>query len=1505
MVKSKWTSAVVVAAVAVFLFSGCQFLNPASGAGDSLANGGSSAVTVRTVISEMGTSLKTDAQFSTVQINAVTTKAQDAVDKAAVDQSVLETAMPYALAGAETGLSSALFTDAQRVTGVQVIVASFVTSLNGRFDATSRSIQNRRALTLSASVISDLLARLSRAAISNLANTGISSANLGSTAGKVVGNMIASLDNGGVNKSLVSEALVQITQNAVASLRDAGVGDAAMAVAVQAVTKGAVAAVASIKVDGVTSDDLPSLTNQITQGAASSLESVVSTAVDMKTLAASVASGATDGITQASTVWEADSGTALSSTVLKAMVQNATQGTTVGVMQNASVSAAADATGLIGAVTAAASTQLEVNKVKLNLNTSEIQTSVAIGASAAAQSTLSGALTSDDLQAAIVLKDSAGNPATVDAAALASAITSGIAQATNTPPVAAFADLAVVVHSQATLDGTGSTDNQAEPLEYLWTLVQKPKGSSASISGATLSKATLVPDLAGSYIVSLKVTDLQGGSDEVFGVVTATADNSNISYGGKTATDRLTNAKALLKTGDYPEARDELLTLLGHYPDSSLFDEAILRLGQAYQGLGSTDLAAQRFKEAYLRTNPMTDANKVIGAQIRLIWADTVMNQTGQNSVLAALISTMSDEVIAQRAGTTDEGEAYRMKANLLDSTGKHAEAITALKNLLTFPASTLSPESRYWVAFGIGWAYNNLGDGVQAEAAFKASHDYLAPVSPDSRWTLSLQKYCDAMWPWWWNGNGYTHANQGISAMVAGASDKTISADYRMEMARIAAEFYIWNNGNTVATYQKGIDVLKGVLGDTATATDTATNGKRVSCYLRLGQAYQNLRNQTPLVADRKTATDNAAAAFTQAQTLGWGKWNGWNAAAEAMVEAAGNLHWNSSDPQANPKALALVSQVIASYPIDYGSYPRAFGYFRQGEIYRDIGNDLRNQSGKDYLTPLQNAVNSFSRVTASNFPDLDPESWFFINAPQNIGDCYISMKQFNTAEGYFTTSLRDPKLPDSSKVWAQFSLANCYGEEVMQMLQEGNAGDSVLLTNAQAIWNKASAAFDAVATFKNADGTPINQGEPAAHALLNEGHFLQNGANTARWNLGMASDVWTPLYTQAIGLFAQVTKDKFPNLPSDGWEFIDAVIARADCLFKLGIPDGYSQGRAALVSLLADMDSGKISDSQRWGAAKTLVSSYRDEANNLGIHMSDLDRLAFRDARTALEKQYINQAQAMYRDWLAKAPADQDATNNVAWMLTDAAWAYFDLADILGWDGFQSQNGDRGYSSGDWATLGTLDTAIYALRDQITGNASLASANGGESIARLYRILGHWNQAWADRLADNTPWTDREARYATALTNYDLALGNAAADNDDYGSSLSQKVMVKTAYARNASKLEDRKRAFGEALDLNLTLLVNPRVYINQVGQSWIAIAQMYRDLHSSYFADPSQLGGLGLEGMDGPNAWQTSVYLLVNPIVNHTGNWSKLDDGWVLEEAKRLLADAQNAKITVNVW
>lgn len=78
----------------------------------------------------------------------------------------------------------------------------------------------------------------------------------------------------------------------------------------------------------------------------------------------------------------------------------------------------------------------------------------------------------------------------------------------NSAPVAdAGADLEVLLHETAMLDGSASFDVDGDPLTYLWSLLARPSGSAAELTGETLANPTLVPDVAGTYVVQLIVND--------------------------------------------------------------------------------------------------------------------------------------------------------------------------------------------------------------------------------------------------------------------------------------------------------------------------------------------------------------------------------------------------------------------------------------------------------------------------------------------------------------------------------------------------------------------------------------------------------------------------------------------------------------------------------------------------------------------------------------------------------------------------------------------------------------------------------------------------------------------------------------------------------------------------------------------------------------------------------------------------------------------------------------
>jgi hypothetical protein len=81
-------------------------------------------------------------------------------------------------------------------------------------------------------------------------------------------------------------------------------------------------------------------------------------------------------------------------------------------------------------------------------------------------------------------------------------------QPVNTPPVAnAGPDQTVYVTETVTLDGSGSSDFDGNPLTFKWSILSKPAGSGAVLSDTTAVKPTFVVDKYGTYEVQLIVND--------------------------------------------------------------------------------------------------------------------------------------------------------------------------------------------------------------------------------------------------------------------------------------------------------------------------------------------------------------------------------------------------------------------------------------------------------------------------------------------------------------------------------------------------------------------------------------------------------------------------------------------------------------------------------------------------------------------------------------------------------------------------------------------------------------------------------------------------------------------------------------------------------------------------------------------------------------------------------------------------------------------------------------
>lgn len=113
-----------------------------------------------------------------------------------------------------------------------------------------------------------------------------------------------------------------------------------------------------------------------------------------------------------------------------------------------------------------------------------------------------------------------------DALGQSSAPDTVVVSSRNAAPVAeAGADGGAFVGQAVSLDGTASHDPDGDALTFSWALVS-PAGSAAALTGGSTALPTFVPDVAGSYTVTLTVNDPFGGAGtDTVAVAVVTAED--------------------------------------------------------------------------------------------------------------------------------------------------------------------------------------------------------------------------------------------------------------------------------------------------------------------------------------------------------------------------------------------------------------------------------------------------------------------------------------------------------------------------------------------------------------------------------------------------------------------------------------------------------------------------------------------------------------------------------------------------------------------------------------------------------------------------------------------------------------------------------------------------------------------------------------------------------------------------------------------------------------------
>lgn len=98
----------------------------------------------------------------------------------------------------------------------------------------------------------------------------------------------------------------------------------------------------------------------------------------------------------------------------------------------------------------------------------------------------------------------------------------------------------VEVNTQVRLDGSASKDGNGQTFDYEWTIKTQPAESEAELSDETVAKPTFTPDVAGDYVIELKISNASGSdTDEVSITATATSTGTATIIDGDIAQDRV------------------------------------------------------------------------------------------------------------------------------------------------------------------------------------------------------------------------------------------------------------------------------------------------------------------------------------------------------------------------------------------------------------------------------------------------------------------------------------------------------------------------------------------------------------------------------------------------------------------------------------------------------------------------------------------------------------------------------------------------------------------------------------------------------------------------------------------------------------------------------------------------------------------------------------------------------------------------------------------------------
>jgi hypothetical protein len=188
-----------------------------------------------------------------------------------------------------------------------------------------------------------------------------------------------------------------------------------------------------------------------------------------------------------------------------------------------------------------------------------------------------------------------------------------------------------------TLDGSKSTGADGSLINYQWSFTSQPAGSAAVILNSTTVNPSFVPDVAGQYLLKLKISDSKSASSEDTVTITVTASAANAApvANAGSAQSVVAGSTVKLDGSGSSDANGDLLTYSWAFTSKATGSSAVLSSATAVKPSFTPDVAGTYVLNLVVNDGKVSSNSATVTVTASAANAAPVANAGSAQSVVA------------------------------------------------------------------------------------------------------------------------------------------------------------------------------------------------------------------------------------------------------------------------------------------------------------------------------------------------------------------------------------------------------------------------------------------------------------------------------------------------------------------------------------------------------------------------------------------------------------------------------------------------------------------------------------------------------------------------------------------------------------------------------------------------------------------------------------------------------------------------------------------------------